>query len=108
MRTGSLPVVAGVEGAGTVLEVGSRVAEVAAGDRVAWKNAQGSYAEQVVVPAAEAVPLPDGVSSETAAAALLQGLTAHYLATSTYAVQPGDAVSSTRRPAASARCSPRS
>jgi NADPH:quinone reductase len=88
----ALPVVAGVEGAGTVLEIGPGVAELATGDRVAWKNAQGSYAERVVVPEREAVPVPDGVSSELAAAALLQGLTAHYLATATYPVQRGDTV----------------
>jgi NADPH2:quinone reductase len=59
---------------------------------VAWSAAPGSYAEQVAVDAGRAVPLTDGVSSELAAAALLQGMTAHYLATSTYPVQPGDAV----------------
>jgi NADPH2:quinone reductase len=86
------PVVAGVEGAGTVAAVGDGVTELAAGDRVAWKNAQGSYAEQVVVPAGEALPIPEGVAGELACAALLQGLTAHYLAHSTYPVQPGDDV----------------
>jgi NADPH:quinone reductase len=86
------PAIAGVEGAGTVLEVGAGVTELAIGDRVAWKNAAGSYAERVVVPVAEAVPVADGVASETAAAALLQGLTAHYLATSTYPVAEGDTV----------------
>jgi NADPH2:quinone reductase len=87
----ALPAVAGVEGAGTVVEVGPGVTEFAVGDRVGWKNAAGSYAERVVVPVAEAVPVPDGVDPE-AAAALLQGLTAHYLATSTYPVQQGDTV----------------
>jgi NADPH:quinone reductase len=86
------PFVAGVEGAGTVAAVGERVTEHSVGDRVAWSAAPGSYAEQVAVDAQRAVPLPDGVSSELAAAALLQGMTAHYLATSTYPVQPGDAV----------------
>ena len=62
------------------------------GDRVAWKNAQGSYAEQVAVPAAEALAIPDGLSAELACAALLQGLTAHYLSHSTYPVQAGDEV----------------
>jgi NADPH:quinone reductase len=80
---GEPPYVAGAEGAGTV---------VGTGEHVAWKSAPGSYAERVVVPEREAVPIPDGVSSELAAAVLLQGLTAHYLATSTYAVQPGDDV----------------
>jgi NADPH2:quinone reductase len=78
---GDPPFVAGVEGAGR------------AGDKlVAWSNAPGSYAEQVVVDADRAVPVPDGISSELAAAALLQGMTAHYLATSTYPVQAGDNV----------------
>jgi NADPH2:quinone reductase len=84
------PFVLGLEGAGTVTAVGSAVTTLEPGDRVAWKQAQGSYAEQVVVPAAEAVQVPDGVPDEVAAAVMLQGLTAHYLATSTYAVQPGD------------------
>jgi NADPH:quinone reductase len=62
------------------------------GDRVAWSDTPGSYAEQVAVAAERVVPVIDGVSCERAAAALLQGMTAHYLATSTYPVQPGDAV----------------
>jgi NADPH:quinone reductase len=77
------PHLAGVEGAGTV---------VGTGDRVAWSDAQGSYAEQVVVRAGAAVPVPDGISTEVAAAAMLQASTAHYLATSTYPIQPGDTV----------------
>lgn len=84
------PFVLGVEGAGTVRAVGEGVDGITVGDHVAWKNALGSYAEQVVVPAAEAVPVPDGVDMELAAAVMLQGLTAHYLATSTYTVQPDD------------------
>jgi NADPH2:quinone reductase len=83
------PLVAGVEGAGTVLRGGDGFAE---GDRVGWVAAPGSYAERVVVPADKAVPLPDGTSSELAAAALLQGMTAHYLAHSTYRVKVGDDV----------------
>jgi NADPH2:quinone reductase len=86
------PAVAGVEGAGTVVEVGPGVTGLAAGDRVAWKNAAASYAERVVVPVGEALPVPDGLGSELAAAAPLQGLTAHYLATTTYPVQDGDTV----------------
>jgi len=86
------PFVAGVEGAGTVTALGDGVTEHAVGDRVAWASAQGSYAEQVLVDAARAVTVPDGVTTELAAAAMLQGMTAQYLATSTYAVQPGDAV----------------
>jgi len=57
---------------------------------VAWAQAPGSYAEQVLVPAEKAVAVPDGVTDELAAAALLQGLTAHYLTHSTYPIQPGD------------------
>jgi NADPH:quinone reductase len=89
---GEAPLVAGVEGAGTVGAVGDDVTEFSVGDRVAWMDAQGSYAEQVVVPAARAVPVPEGVSSELAAATLLQGMTAHYLATTTYRVMRGDDV----------------
>ena len=88
----ALPAVGGVEGAGTVLEVGDGVTDLSAGDRVAWKNAAGSYAERVAVPAGEAVPVPDGVETEVVAAALLQGLTAHYLASTTYPVERGDTV----------------
>src|SRR3954452_2031311 len=79
----SPPLIAGVEGAGTV---------VGGGERVAWVAAPGSYAERVSVPADAAVPVPDGVSDEVAAAVLLQGMTAHYLCTSTYAVKEGDDV----------------
>lgn len=84
------PLVAGIEGSGTVALLGEGVADVAVGDRVAWVSAQGSYAERVVLDAAQAVPVPDGVGSELAAAALLQGMTAHYLSRSTYRVGPGD------------------
>ena len=81
---------AGVEGAGTVSAVGDGVTHFSEGDRVVWSNAPGSYAEQVVVSEDAAVGVPDGVSSELAAAAILQGTTAHYLATSTYPIQEGD------------------
>jgi NADPH2:quinone reductase len=84
------PVVAGVEGVGTVARVTDSVSGFAEGDRVAWVAAQGSYAQQVVVPAAKAVRVPDGVGDEIAAAALLQGMTAHYLSHSTYPVRDGD------------------
>ncbi|MQA60082.1 MAG: zinc-binding dehydrogenase [Actinophytocola sp.] len=87
-----LPFIAGLEGAGTVREAGPDVSTFRAGDRVAWAAAPGSYAEQVLVPAAVAVAVPDGVNSEAAAALLLQGLTAHYLATSVYPVAEGDQV----------------
>jgi NADPH2:quinone reductase len=84
------PFTLGLEGAGTVLEVGEGVAEFAPGDRVAWMDGLGSYAEQVVIKAARAVPIPDGMDDETAAAVLLQGVTAQYLVVSTYPVKPGD------------------
>jgi NADPH:quinone reductase len=87
-----LPFVPGLEGAGTVVEVGEGVAGFSPGGRVAWASALGSYAERVVVPAAAAVPVPDGVDDDVAAGALLQGMTAHYLVTSTYPVREGDAV----------------
>jgi NADPH:quinone reductase len=86
------PFVLGTEGAGRVVGVGSGAEDFHEGDRVAWKHAAGSYAELVVVDAAEAVPLPDGVTDDVAAAVLLQGITAHYLATSTYPVRAGDTV----------------
>ena len=89
---GNPPFVAGVEGAGTVAAIGSDIHEFQVGDRVAWSNAQGSYAERVAVPADVAVPIPADVRTEVAAAVLLQGMTAHYLAVSTYPVQPGDSV----------------
>ncbi|HEX6024551.1 MAG TPA: quinone oxidoreductase [Solirubrobacter sp.] len=84
-----LPLIVGAEGAGTVLRGAGEFSE---GDRVGWVQAPGSYAERVVVKTADAVPLPDGTSSELAAAVLLQGMTAHYLCMSTYEVQPGDDV----------------
>ena len=90
--TNEPPFVAGAEGAGTVTAVGDGVTELSVGERVAWSNAPGSYAERVVVDAAAAVPVPDGVSTEVAAAALLQGMTAHYLAVDTYPVKSGDPV----------------
>jgi NADPH:quinone reductase len=89
---GTPPFVAGAEGAGTVAALGEGVSDVAVGDRVGWVAAPGSYAQRVVVEAAQAVPVPDGISSEIAAAALLQGMTAHYLAVTTYPVQAGDDV----------------
>jgi NADPH2:quinone reductase len=87
------PFVAGVEGVGTVVEVGDGVDDVQIGKRVGWlRGGQGSYAEYVLVDAAMAVPVPDGVPDETAAAVLMQGVTAQYLATDTYRVRPGDTV----------------
>ncbi|MBA0125940.1 quinone oxidoreductase [Haloechinothrix sp. YIM 98757] len=87
-----LPFVAGMEGAGTVRAVGGEVSAFAPGDRVAWAGVQGSYAERVRVPAAEAVPIPDAVDSRTAAALMLQGMTAHYLVASVHPVSAGETV----------------
>jgi NADPH2:quinone reductase len=86
------PFVPGLEGAGTVREVGADVAEFTVGDRVAWATVSGSYAEQVVVPAKEAVKVPDDIDDQTAAAAPLQGMTAQYLLKSTYPVKAGETV----------------
>jgi NADPH:quinone reductase len=83
---GEPPLINGVEGAGTVV-AGDRE-----GERVAWLAAPGSYAERVRVPAGRAVPVPAEVATETAAAVLLQGVTAHYLATTVYPVRAGDDV----------------
>ncbi|WP_239346457.1 quinone oxidoreductase [Frankia sp. CiP3] len=87
-----LPYVPGVEGAGTVVAAGPGVTAFAAGDKVAWTGVAGSYAEQVAIPADRAVPIPDGVRPRVAAAVMLQGLTAHYLANSTYPIAAGDPV----------------
>jgi NADPH2:quinone reductase len=88
----TLPVVLGLEGAGRVTAVGDGVDDIAVGDRVAWTNTLGSYAEQVAVPADEAVPVPDDVADDLAVGALLQGMTAWILVNQTYPVQPGDDV----------------
>jgi NADPH2:quinone reductase len=83
------PHVVGVEGAGTVEALGDDVTGFAIGDRVAWHDAHGSYAELVAVDAAGAVPVPDGLDLTTAAALPLQGITAHYLVRSTFEVRQG-------------------
>jgi NADPH2:quinone reductase len=87
---GAPPKIEGIEGSGVVESVGAGVDEFTTGDVVAWVNAPGSYAELVLVDAERAVRVPAGVSAESAAAAMLQGMTAHYLTTATYPVQPGD------------------
>ncbi|MFC4009169.1 quinone oxidoreductase family protein [Nonomuraea purpurea] len=87
-----LPVTIGSEGAGTVSAVGPGVRDVAVGDTVAWASVLGSYTEKAVVPADRLVPVPEGVPAEVAAAAMLQGLTAHYLTHSTHEVRQGDQV----------------
>ncbi len=84
------PHLVGGEGAGVVVATGEGVDEFTAGQPVAWSDAPGSYAELVVVSAARLLPVPDGVGLDVAAALLTQGLTAHYLANSTYPVQDGD------------------
>lgn len=86
------PYVAGIEGAGRVAALGADVTDVAVGDRIAWSETLGSYAERVAVPVAKAVPVPDGVSDEHAVGALLQGMTAHFLVHDTYPVGAGDTV----------------
>lgn len=87
-----LPFVAGLEGAGTVAAVGAEVNGLAVGDRVAWQGAPGGYAQRALLPAAIAVRVPDGMSDEVAAGTLLQGITAHYLVSSTHPVQRGETV----------------
>ena len=92
-RTGlyplALPFTPGMEGAGVVDAVGAGVTEVAAGARVAYAMSAGSYAEYAVVPAKLVAELPDAVSTKVGAAVFLQGLTAHYLATSTVTLEAG-------------------
>jgi NADPH:quinone reductase len=75
------PAVPGAEGAGTIAETG---------ERVAWMNVPGSYAELLAAPRDRLVPVPDGLAADVAGATLLQGMTAHYLANDSYPVQPGD------------------
>jgi NADPH:quinone reductase len=84
------PIVLGNEGAGTVEAVGPGVSEVAVGDRVAWAMQRGAYAEFAVVTSSLLVKLPDSVDFQTGAAALLQGMTAHYLTHSTYPLKSGE------------------
>ena len=92
-RTGlypnALPLVPGMEGAGVVAAVGQGVSLFREGDRVAWANVLGSYAAQLVLAAERAVAVPEGLTAETAAASMLQGMTAHYLSTSTFPLAKG-------------------
>jgi len=85
-----LPMVPGNEGAGIVEEVGPGVREVSRGDRVAYAGALGSYAEHALVPSWRLVRIPDAMDARTAAAAMLQGMTAHYLTHGTFPLKPGD------------------
>ncbi len=87
-----LPYTLGQEAAGTVVALGEGVTTVKVGDRVAWCGIPGTYAQFAVAPAARLVAIPEGVTFAQAAAAILQGMTAHYLAYATYAIQPNDAV----------------
>ncbi len=86
----SLPFVLGQEGAGVVAAVGADVHDLALGDRVAYTNVLGSYAEFAAVPADRLVKIPDGVSDREAAATMLQGMTAHYLAHDTFPLKKDD------------------
>lgn len=85
-----LPFVLGQEGAGVVNAVGADVTSVKTGDRVAWTGLLGSYAEYAAVPADRLVPIPTGVTDQQAAAAMLQGMTAHYLSHDTYPLKRGE------------------
>ena len=85
-----MPVVPGEEGAGIVEAVGSGVEDIRIGDRVASVNLIGAYAELALVDAGRVVAIPEGLATRDAAAVMLQGMTAHYLATSVHALQPGE------------------
>ena len=85
-----LPFTPGQEAAGSVTAVGAGVTDVKVGDRVAYAGVLGAYAEYSCVPADRVVPLPDGVDAKVGAAAMLQGMTAHYLATTVYPLRPDD------------------
>lgn len=87
---GPTPFLLGEEGAGIVTAVGPDVTELAVGSRVAWAMSSGSMATSVIKPVAALVPVPGGIGLDTAAAAMLQGLTAHYLVRSTYVIQAGN------------------
>ena len=95
-RTGkypvALPFIPGVEGVGTIAELGSdSPTDLKAGMRVGWVMASGGYAESAAVPAKTLIPIPEDINDEDAAALLLQGMTAHYLTRNTYEIKPGDA-----------------
>jgi NADPH2:quinone reductase len=87
-----LPFIPGQEAAGVVTVLGPGVTGVKIGDRVAWCGVPGTYAEFAIAPVARLIAIPDGVTTRQAAAAMLQGMTAHYLAYSAYAIQPKDAI----------------
>jgi NADPH2:quinone reductase len=87
-----LPYTLGQEAAGTVVAIGDKVTTLKAGDRVAWCGIPGTYAQLAVAPADRLVKIPEAVSFQQAAGAMLQGMTAHYLAHSTYPIRSGDEV----------------
>jgi NADPH2:quinone reductase len=94
-RTGkypvALPFIPGVEGVGTIAELGSdSPTDLKVGMRVGWVMASGGYAESAAVPAKTLIPIPEDINDEDAAALLLQGMTAHYLTRNTYEIKPGD------------------
>ena len=84
------PFVPGLEAAGIVEALGEGVTDLAVGDRVAFGMVNGAYAQQIAAPVRALVPVPAGVSAQQAAAVMIQGLTAHYLACDTYPLKPGD------------------
>ncbi|MDE1175489.1 MAG: quinone oxidoreductase [Edaphobacter sp.] len=90
----ALPFVLGQEAAGTIVALGEQTeaSGFSVGDRVVWCSVPGTYAQMAVAPVGRLVRIPDGVTSQQAAAAMLQGMTAHYLSHATYAIQPGDDV----------------
>jgi NADPH2:quinone reductase len=85
-----LPTILGVEAAGVVVELGAGVTEVAVGDRVAYSSGPRSYAEFAAIPSWRLMPIPEGIDFDVAAAAMLQGMTAHYLSHDTYPLKSGD------------------
>lgn len=89
---GAFPLTPGVEGAGRVSALGEGVTGLRLGQRIAWQFAWGSYSQRIVLPAGQAVPVPDDIDDETAASLLMQGLTAQAFVEGFYRVQPGDNV----------------
>jgi NADPH2:quinone reductase len=84
------PFTPGVEGVGTVAAVGDSVTGFSVGERVGWVSSLGTYAEQHIVPAEQAIPIPEELDTDVVAAVLLQGITAHYLANDTFQLKEGD------------------
>ncbi len=89
---GDLPQTLGMEGSGVITAVGPGVTEFTTGDRIAYAMVPGSYCEERVIDADRSVKVPDGISDQTAAAMMLQGMTARYLLKNSYAVRPGDSI----------------